>query len=109
LILDDQAMVLNIRDKGLVNLTGCGHSGIVNIVRYAKKLTGVDKIYAVIGGFHLPGPVSDLTVQTSRALAEFAPTFIVPTHCTGFPAMGELAPTMPDAFIQSTVGTRFAL
>lgn len=109
LILDDQALLLNVRDKGLVVLTGCGHSGIVNIVRYARKLTGTEKVYAVIGGFHLPGPPNPTTVQTCDALAAFAPNVIVPTHCTGFPAMAMLAARMPDAFIQSTVGTRFDL
>lgn len=109
LILDDQALLLNVRDKGLVVLTGCGHSGIINIVRYATKLTGISTVYAVIGGFHLPGPSTPVTVQTSEALAAFAPAIIVPTHCTGFPAMAALAAQMPNAFIQSTVGTRFEL
>jgi 7,8-dihydropterin-6-yl-methyl-4-(beta-D-ribofuranosyl)aminobenzene 5'-phosphate synthase len=109
LILDDQAILLNVREKGLVVLTGCGHSGIVNIVRYAKKLTGIDRVYAVIGGFHLPGPVTSLAQETCRALIELVPAVIVPTHCTGFPAMAMLASAMPSAFIQSTVGTRFAL
>jgi 7,8-dihydropterin-6-yl-methyl-4-(beta-D-ribofuranosyl)aminobenzene 5'-phosphate synthase len=109
LILDDQALLLNVRNKGLVVLTGCGHSGIVNIVRYARKLTGIETVYAIIGGFHLPGPPTPLTVQTGQALAAMAPTVIAPTHCTGFPAMAMLAAQMPDAFIQSTVGTRFEL
>ena len=60
-----------MRDKGLVVLTGCGHAGIVNIVRHAKRLTGVDRVYAVLGGFHLrDGPSSPRTVA---ALAEEAP------------------------------------
>ena len=53
LVHDDQAIVVHVRDKGLVVLTGCGHSGIVNIVRYAKRLTGVDHVYAILGGLHL--------------------------------------------------------
>lgn len=109
LILDDQALLLNVRDRGLVVLTGCGHSGIVNIVRYARKLTGIDAVYAVIGGFHLPGPPSDLIRATSRALAAFAPEVLVPAHCTDLPALMTLASDMPDAFIQSAVGTRFDL
>ena len=52
LIRDNEAMILNIRDKGLVVITGCGHAGIVNILNYAKELTGEDRIYAVIGGLH---------------------------------------------------------
>ena len=57
MVLDDQALILNVRGKGLVVLTGCGHAGIVNICRYARRLTGIDQIYAVIGGFHLNGPL----------------------------------------------------
>ncbi len=110
LILDDQAAVLNVRDKGLVILTGCGHSGIVNIVRYARKLTGVDRVYAVIGGFHLNGPLFEPIIpNTCEALAELAPEVIVPAHCTGWRATHALAASFPDAFIQNAVGTRFEL
>jgi 7,8-dihydropterin-6-yl-methyl-4-(beta-D-ribofuranosyl)aminobenzene 5'-phosphate synthase len=110
LILDDQAAVVNVRDKGLVILTGCGHSGIVNIVRYARKLTGVERVYAVIGGFHLNGPLFEPIIPaTCEALAELAPEVIVPAHCTGYRATHALAATFPDAFIQNSVGTRFEL
>lgn len=110
LILDDQALVLAVRDKGLVVLTGCGHAGIVNTVRYAKKLTGVDAIHAIIGGFHLGGRAFEPIIpETCHALATFAPDVIVPTHCTGFRAIQTLAALLPDAFIQSSVGTRFEL
>jgi 7,8-dihydropterin-6-yl-methyl-4-(beta-D-ribofuranosyl)aminobenzene 5'-phosphate synthase len=110
LILDDQALVLNVQEKGLVVLTGCGHAGIINIVRYAQKLTGVQKIYAIVGGFHLNGAAFDpLIDQTSELLAAFEPQVIVPTHCTGFRAIHQLATCLPNAFIQSSVGTRFEL
>jgi len=110
LILDDQALVLNVRDRGLVVLTGCGHAGIVNIVRYARKLAGVDRVYAVIGGFHLGGALFEPIIPaTCEALAEMAPDVIVPAHCTGWRATHALAATFPDAFIQSSVGTRFEL
>ena len=108
LILDDQALVMNVRDKGLIVLTGCGHAGIVNIVRYAKKLTGVDDVYAVLGGYHLNGPIFEPVIQaTTQALAGFDPQYIVPAHCTGWKAVHALAAAMPDAFIQNSVGTRF--
>ena len=55
LILDDQVILLHVRDKGLVILTGCGHAAIVNTVRYAQKLIGIEQIYAIIGAFHLGG------------------------------------------------------
>ncbi len=108
LILDDQAILLNVRDKGLVVLTGCGHAGIINTVRYAQKLTGIEQIYAIIGGFHLGGMTPEPIIQqTCDALAAFSPAVIVPTHCTGFRAIHRLATMLPDAFIQSSVGTRF--
>ena len=110
LILDDQAAVLHVRHKGLVVLTGCGHAGIVNIVRYAKKLTGVDRIYAVIGGFHLSSPLFEPIIPaTCEALKELAPEVVVPTHCVGLRATQALASTFPDAFIQNSVGTRYEL
>jgi len=54
-VKDDQALIMNIKDKGLIILTGCGHAGIVNTINYAKEVTGIKKIYSVIGGFHLSG------------------------------------------------------
>jgi 7,8-dihydropterin-6-yl-methyl-4-(beta-D-ribofuranosyl)aminobenzene 5'-phosphate synthase len=110
LILDDQAAIVHVRDKGLVVLTGCGHAGIVNIARYARKITGIEDIYAVIGGFHLNGPFFEPTIpNVCEALAEMAPQVIVPTHCTGWQAVHALAARFPDAFIQNSVGTRFEL
>jgi 7,8-dihydropterin-6-yl-methyl-4-(beta-D-ribofuranosyl)aminobenzene 5'-phosphate synthase len=110
LILDDQATILNVRDRGLVILTGCGHAGIVNIVRYARKLTGVDSVYAVLGGFHLNGPLFEPIIpNVLDALDEFRPEVIVPAHCTGWRAVHAIAARFPNAFIQNSVGTRFEL
>ncbi len=107
LVHDDQAIVLHVRDKGLVVLTGCGHSGIVNIVRYAKRLTGVDRVYAILGGLHLrDGPI---VAQTVSALADEAPTVLVPAHCTSWKAQHALATGLPEAFRPNAVGSRFAL
>ena len=110
LILDDQALIVHVRDLGLVVLTGCGHAGIVNIARYARRLTGVEDIHAVIGGFHLNGPLfAPVIAPTVDALAELAPQVIVPTHCTGWDASHAIANRLPDAFIQNSVGTRYEL
>jgi 7,8-dihydropterin-6-yl-methyl-4-(beta-D-ribofuranosyl)aminobenzene 5'-phosphate synthase len=109
-ILDDQAILLHVQGKGLVILTGCGHSGIVNIVRYAQKLTGIEQIYAILGGFHLGGMTPEPIIQqTCEALAAFAPEVLVPTHCTGYRAIHRLATLLPNAFVQSSVGTCFTL
>ena len=104
---DDQAVVVHVRDRGLVVLTGCGHAGIVNIVRHAKRLTGVDRVHAVLGGFHLrDGPV---VPQTVTALAAEAPAVVVPAHCTSWKAQHALAAGLPDAFRPNGVGSRFEL
>jgi 7,8-dihydropterin-6-yl-methyl-4-(beta-D-ribofuranosyl)aminobenzene 5'-phosphate synthase len=104
---DDQSIVLNVADKGLVVLSGCAHAGIVNTVRYAQEISGVDKVWAILGGFHL-APAGDAVVQrTIDALAEMAPQMIVPSHCTGFRAMAEFARRMPDQFVLGAVGTKY--
>jgi 7,8-dihydropterin-6-yl-methyl-4-(beta-D-ribofuranosyl)aminobenzene 5'-phosphate synthase len=108
LILDDQALVANVRARGLVVLSGCSHSGIVNILRYVRKLTGEGRIHAVIGGFHLSGPIFEkIIAPTCHALTELAPDYLVPSHCTGWRATHALAAAFPTAFIQNAVGTRF--
>lgn len=110
LILDDQALVANVRDRGLVVITGCGHAGVVNTVRYAQKVTGIERVYAIIGGFHLAtSPLETVVWPTVEALAEFAPEVIVPAHCTGWRATHAIAAAFPDAFIQGSVGTKYVL
>jgi 7,8-dihydropterin-6-yl-methyl-4-(beta-D-ribofuranosyl)aminobenzene 5'-phosphate synthase len=110
LILDDQALVLSLRDRGLVVLSGCGHAGIVNTVRYVRTLTGIDAVAAVIGGFHLSGPMFEPIIEpTVDALAELSPALLVPAHCTGWRAVHRLATRVPDAFVMSTVGTTITL
>ena len=110
LILDDQALIVNVTGKGLVVLTGCGHAGVVNICRYARRLTGVDQLYLVMGGFHLNGPLFEPIIgETCEALADLSPEVLVPTHCTGWKAIHALAARLPDAFIQNSVGTTFEL
>lgn len=110
LILDDQALIVHVRDNGLVVLTGCGHAGIVNILRYARRLTGVEEIYAVIGGFHLSGALFEPIIPAvCDALAAMSPAYIVPAHCTGWRAQHALATRFGEAFIPNCVGTTFEL
>jgi len=102
--------VARLRDKGLVVITGCGHAGLINTVRHARKITGVDRVHAVIGGFHLGTPIFEPIIpSTVEALGEFDPQVLVPTHCTGWRATHALAAAFPDAFIQNSVGTRYVL
>jgi 7,8-dihydropterin-6-yl-methyl-4-(beta-D-ribofuranosyl)aminobenzene 5'-phosphate synthase len=93
-----------------VILTGCGHSGIVNVVRQATKLTGISQVYAIVGGFHLGGPAFEPIIpETVEALAALDPGVLVPTHCTGYKAIHALYDRLPDAFHQSSDLTTFAL
>jgi 7,8-dihydropterin-6-yl-methyl-4-(beta-D-ribofuranosyl)aminobenzene 5'-phosphate synthase len=108
LIRDDQAVILNVKDKGLVVATGCGHAGIINTLHYAKELTGVDTIYAVLGGMHLSGGLFEPIIgRTIEELEGLKPRFVVPCHCSGLKAVTEIARRMPDAFIQNGVGTSY--
>ncbi len=110
LIADDQCAIVNVRDKGLVIVTGCGHAGIVNIVRHAQALTGVDRVYAVVGGFHLTGGLFEpLIPATTAALQRLGPRYLVPGHCTGWSATHQIARAMPEAFIPNSVGTTLML
>jgi 7,8-dihydropterin-6-yl-methyl-4-(beta-D-ribofuranosyl)aminobenzene 5'-phosphate synthase len=106
LILDDQALVVDVRGVGLVVITGCGHAGAVNICRHALRLTGTDRLAALVGGLHLGGsafePVIEPTVDALRALQ---PQMVVPAHCTGWRATHRLAAALPDAYVPNAVGT----
>lgn len=104
---DDTAVVFNIRDKGLVVLSGCAHSGIINTTRYAQEVTGVDRIFAVMGGFHLGGVGrEELIRNTVEGLRELNPDYIVPTHCTGRPAVMAIEAAMPEKFLLNMSGTK---
>ncbi len=107
-IYDDQAIVINVRNKGLVVATGCGHAGVINILRQVRSQTGIEQIYALIGGFHLTGALFEPIIpQTVEALQQIKPEVVVPAHCTGWRATQRIAQVMPDAFMPNSVGTTF--
>ena len=108
LIKDDQAIIMKVKDKGLVIITGCGHAGIINTLNYAKELTGEDRIYSVLGGMHLSGGLFEPIIPTTvEELEKVKPKFVVPCHCSGLKAITEIARKMPSAFIQNSVGTNY--
>ena len=107
---DDQSLVVNLGEKGLVVISGCAHSGIVNSVLYAQKLTGVSRVNSVIGGFHLTGPaMAPMIEPTIQEMKNLAPKLIVPMHCTGPEAAQRFAQEFPDSFVRSSVGTKIVL
>ncbi|MBT8226542.1 MAG: MBL fold metallo-hydrolase [Dactylosporangium sp.] len=110
LLLDDQAVVVHVRDRGLVVLTGCGHAGAINTVHHARRLSGVDRLHALLGGLHLSGRAFEPVIApTLDALRGLAPDLVVPAHCTGLAAQHRLASALPAAFVPSVVGSSYIL
>lgn len=103
-------MVIHLKGRGLVILSGCAHAGIINTLLYARKITRVEAVHAVIGGFHLSGlafePLIDWTIEE---LKKMSPEVIVPMHCTGWKAIKKFSEKFPSSFILNSVGSKFTL
>jgi 7,8-dihydropterin-6-yl-methyl-4-(beta-D-ribofuranosyl)aminobenzene 5'-phosphate synthase len=109
-IADDQALVIRLKDKGLVVIAGCSHAGIINTLLYARQISGTEKIHAVLGGFHLTDvPFEPVVRKTIRELLQMNPALVVPMHCTGRDAVNHFEKAFPDAFILNSVGSTYTL
>lgn len=109
-IRDERALVINIRNKGLVILSGCAHAGIINTILHAESLTGTEAVYAVLGGFHLSGKEFEKRIdQTVGELEKVRPKILVPSHCTGWRGIYAIYSAMPDAFVWGSVGNLYEL
>lgn len=107
-IWDDRALILNLKHKGLIIVSGCAHSGIINTCLYAQKLTKVKKIHAIIGGFHLAGKEYESRInETIKELKKLKPALIAPAHCTGWRGAFAIAKAMPKAFVWNSVGNLY--
>jgi 7,8-dihydropterin-6-yl-methyl-4-(beta-D-ribofuranosyl)aminobenzene 5'-phosphate synthase len=106
-IEEDSALVMNLKGKGLIVLSGCAHAGIVNTVKYARRVTGIERVHAVMGGFHLSGPAFESVIgKTAGALGKIDPAYVIPCHCTGRKAVMAIEKRMPQQFILNMAGTR---
>ena len=106
MIWDDQNAIVNVKDKGLVIVSGCSHAGAVNVLRNAQRLTGVERVAGFIGGLHLTGGIFEpIIAPTVDAFAAAGIGCLLPAHCTGWKAVHQLARALPDAFVQPAVGT----
>jgi 7,8-dihydropterin-6-yl-methyl-4-(beta-D-ribofuranosyl)aminobenzene 5'-phosphate synthase len=103
----EQALFFIVKGKGLVVLVGCSHPGIVNTVKHVQKITGNQKVHAVMGGFHLVGLKPELIQKTVTDIKTAAPDYIVPCHCTGYEAIGLFQKEMPKQLILNTAGTKY--
>ena len=106
-VWDDQAVICHLKDKGLLVLSSCSHAGVINVLQHARRLTGIDTVYAFVGGLHLTGGIFEPIIpRTIAELSAIGPAIVVPGHCTGWKATHELARKLPEAYVQTSVGTR---
>jgi 7,8-dihydropterin-6-yl-methyl-4-(beta-D-ribofuranosyl)aminobenzene 5'-phosphate synthase len=96
-----------VRGRGLVVISACGHAGIINTIKTAMAAANVDKLHAVLGGFHLGLAPTDYIDHTVTELEALAPDVVVPMHCTGAPFIEMMRRRMPDRLAMSYVGSRF--
>jgi 7,8-dihydropterin-6-yl-methyl-4-(beta-D-ribofuranosyl)aminobenzene 5'-phosphate synthase len=110
-VLDELGLAINVAGEGLVVITGCGHRGVINTVRRARQITGVEEVALVMGGFHLgfPGTPDEVVDRTVAALGELNARRIAPMHCSGFRCIAGVASSLPDAFLQYAVGSTFTV
>jgi 7,8-dihydropterin-6-yl-methyl-4-(beta-D-ribofuranosyl)aminobenzene 5'-phosphate synthase len=101
---DDQSLAIHLSGKGLVVISGCAHSGIINTIRYAQRITGEERLYAVIGGFHLMDADNKRIDATARALLDLDPAVVRPGHCTGQKALSRLQEVLGESCQPLTVG-----
>jgi 7,8-dihydropterin-6-yl-methyl-4-(beta-D-ribofuranosyl)aminobenzene 5'-phosphate synthase len=108
---DDLALIVALKDKGLVVVAGCAHAGIVNTIRRAQAVTGVEQVYAVFGGFHLgfPGIPEEKSDRTIEELKRLKLAIVSPMHCSGFKTLAAVAREMPEAFLLNTAGAQITL
>ena len=104
---DDQGLAINVKNKGLVIIGGCSHAGIINTIKHFQEKTGVNKVHAVVGGFHLSGENEKIIGPTIEEMKAINPDHIVPMHCTGWKAINQFAMEMPEQFILNNVGSTY--
>ena len=106
-VLDEQGLVIDVKGRGLVVLTGCAHAGVLNTLDRARELTGGAEVHAVLGGFHLGFPTTpaENVDRTLLGMKERGVTHIMPMHCSGLQAHASFQTEMPDRYLQPAVGT----
>lgn len=107
-LADDLSVIIETQ-RGLIVLLGCAHRGMINTLNHARQQTGIDKIYAVIGGTHLINASRQQIETTIAFLKEMKIEKIGTSHCTGLATGALLASEFKDAFFFNSAGTRTVL
>jgi 7,8-dihydropterin-6-yl-methyl-4-(beta-D-ribofuranosyl)aminobenzene 5'-phosphate synthase len=88
-------------------ISSCGHAGIVNTVQQAINVSGVNKVHAILGGFHLFPAPNEYLISTVEALKQFNPDVVIPLHCSGPAFVTTMRSILNDRLVTSTTGTEF--
>jgi 7,8-dihydropterin-6-yl-methyl-4-(beta-D-ribofuranosyl)aminobenzene 5'-phosphate synthase len=102
----EHATCFNLKDRGLVVISSCGHVGIVNSVRQAMEVSGVANVHAIMGGFHLGPAPADYLAQVVSEIGQLKPDVLIPMHCSGLNFTQEAQRQMPGKVLTTTTGTR---
>ena len=105
--ISEHSLVINIRDKGLVILSGCAHPGIINIVKRAQQVSGISKVYAVIGGFHISSKGEGANI--AEFLRELDVKLVSPCHCTGVEAKNTIADILKSNYVKNGSGKVYSI
>jgi len=106
---NEHATCFNLRGRGLVVISSCGHAGIINSVRMAQQVTGIAKVHAIIGGFHLYPASASYVADIVQGLKALDPDLVIPMHCSGVNFVMAAHEIMPEALVTSATGNRFTL
>jgi len=109
LMLDDISVIANVKDRGLVIVTGCSHAGIINIANQTIEVTSSNKIEGIIGGLHLVEASDTVIRRTVEELSKLSVAWISAGHCTGFKAQVELYLAFGERFSPLHTGMQFEL
>ncbi|MBW1971213.1 MAG: MBL fold metallo-hydrolase [Deltaproteobacteria bacterium] len=82
-VMDDKAVIIRLKEKGIFLICGCCHAGLINTLKYAYELTKEKKVFGIIGGLHMAGATDERIEKTIEHLKKYNPSIIVPMHCTG--------------------------
>ena len=104
--IHEHATCFNVKDKGLVVISSCGHVGIVNTVRQAQEVSGIQKVHAIMGGFHLGPAPADYLTQVVTEIGKLNPDVLIPMHCSGLNFTQEAQKQMPGKVLTTTTGSR---
>jgi 7,8-dihydropterin-6-yl-methyl-4-(beta-D-ribofuranosyl)aminobenzene 5'-phosphate synthase len=103
----EHATCFQVGDRGLVVITSCGHGGIINTIQRAQDITGVEKIHALVGGFHLAPAPPEYLDAVMDDLKKLPIDHLIPMHCSGNNFLEAAKREMPEKLILCTTGSRF--